>query len=704
LTRLFQFTATLALIVIAFVVVVAGNVAPAATLIGNGSFENTGSGWLSPWYFAVKSGGAGTVSQTSATSAHGSYSALVNVSQASQTSPWLVQLSQSRLVLASGQTYTVSFAAKASASRSLDVVLQQTASPYAVRLERRVGLSTAWQTLTIPYSATVSDSDASLHFNIAAATGTVWIDNVSIVSAPPTPRPSASTTPAPTAAPTATPSPTLVATPTRSSLTPTADATVQAGSPTTNFGAATTLISDGQPVTAAYMKFDLTALAGKSITTALLRMKVTNGSTSTQSVRLATGSAWTESSITYNNRPSLGAAFKTFAGGALGAWVEVDVKAGLPGKAGQVITLGIDSVGSDGYAFNSRDAPTDKVTLIVEAQGGGGATPPSTPAPSSGPTASPAPAPTVSPSAGKGVSLRPFAEYWGSNTAGMNSDFADMKAGKISWARMDLFKTASPNPAFDAAIQAAKSHGIRVVVVVHKTPPVNDLGTDADRAVYRAWLAEMVNRYKYHVKHWQIHNEPNLHYEWNIDDSSGSNQTQYVAAVHRYVSHLQDGFETVKANDPGATVLHAGLSEWTIERYMDVLVTTQAYRHFDVMAVHPYGYNADRVLSRFNSFKGKMNLNSTFATKPIWVTEIGFNTSWSNKAGFVSSEQQKADYLAQTLRRLDDAGARLPIFWYTLHENDTATGFGLTRKNKSTLQTEYLPAFYAYRDLSLSGP
>ena len=123
------------------------------------------------------------------------------------------------------------------------------------------------------------------------------------------------------------------------------------------------------------MKFDLTALGGKSITSALLRMKVTNGSTSTQSLRLASGSAWTESGITYNNRPPLGEAFRTFAGGALGAWVEVDVTAGLSGKAGQIITLGIDSAGSDGYAFNSRDAATDKVTLVVDAQAGGGATP-----------------------------------------------------------------------------------------------------------------------------------------------------------------------------------------------------------------------------------------------------------------------------------------------------------------------------------------
>ena len=177
----------------------------------------------------------------------------------------------------------------------------------------------------------------------------------------------------------------------------------------------------------------------------------------------------------------------------------------------------------------------------------------------------------------------------------MNSDFADMNAGNITWARIDLYKTDSPNPAFDAAIQAARDHGINLVVTVRKPWPDKDLGTEADRAAYRTWLAEMVNRYKYHVKHWEIHNEPNLHYEWNIDESSGSNQAQYVSSVGRYVSHLQDGFETVKATDPVATVLFGGLSEWTVERYMDVLITTEAYRYFDIMSFHPYGYDPDRV-------------------------------------------------------------------------------------------------------------
>src|SRR5438093_2315658 len=513
------------------------------SLIANGSFENIGSSWLSPWYMQTKTGGAATVSQTNATRADGSYSALLNVTAASAAQPWVVQLSQDKLAITNGQTYTVAFSAKAAAGRTLDAVLQQTASPYAVYAENRFSLTTAWQTFSFSYPAGVSDPNVSLHFNVGGATGNVWIDAVSVAAGNPTATPSPAATPTPTRTATLTPTRTPAAVPTTASvsLLPASDATVRADSPSTNYGSATTLTSDGSPITAADRKVGLTGLGSASIKTS---------------------------------------------------------------------------------------TPTRPPT--------------STPTPTRTPTASPSPAPAVTASSpgGKGVALRPFVQYWGSNRAGMDSDFADMKAGGITWARIDLFNTASPDPNFDYAVQSAKSHGINVLITVHKTPPETDLGTDADRAVYRTWLGQMVDRYKYHVKYWAIHNEPNLHYEWNIDDNDGSNQAAYEASVARYVLHLRDGYETVKAKDPTAKVLFAGLSEWTVERYMDALIKTDAYRYFDIMPFHPYGRNPDRVLSRFNSFKGKMTLNSNYSRKPIWVTEIGFNTYWSNKAGYVTSEQK----------------------------------------------------------------
>ena len=83
------------------------------------------------------------------------------------------------------------------------------------------------------------------------------------------------------------------------------------------------------------------------------------------------------------------------------------------------------------------------------------------------------------------------------------------------------------------------------------------------------------------------------------------------------------------------------------------------------------------------------------------MTETGFNTSWSSLVGFVTSEQQKADYLMNVVRRMYALGATLPLFVYTLHENEPAPGFGLITKDPATLKTTYWPAFYAYRDLVL---
>jgi hypothetical protein len=299
----------------------------------------------------------------------------------------------------------------------------------------------------------------------------------------------------------------------------------------------------------------------------------------------------------------------------------------------------------------------------------------------------------------KGVAVRPFAEYWGSDRAGMDADMQDLKNGGVTWVRLDLYPTSSPNPHFDAAIASAKAHGIRVLVTVHKPSPYNDLGTRAERRYYRTWLAAMVNRYKYHVRHWEIQNEPNLHYEWNINESTGSSQTAYEASVKRYLVVLRYAFGVIRANDPGARVFFGGLSEWTVERFLDVVLTTDAYRYFDVMSFHPYGRTPDRLERRFNAVKSKMQLNANYAAKAIWVTETGFNTSWSNRVGYVASETTKADYLRDSLIRLRRAGARLPIFWYTLHEDTSEPGFGLTIRDKGSRSVQHLPAYGAYRDL-----
>jgi Glycosyl hydrolase catalytic core len=302
---------------------------------------------------------------------------------------------------------------------------------------------------------------------------------------------------------------------------------------------------------------------------------------------------------------------------------------------------------------------------------------------------------------GKGVALRDVGRYWGDNSRGIVSDVRDIDAAGATWIRMDLEPTAGSAAALGVAVQAAKARGIQLLVVLRKPPPLKDLGTRADRAAYRAFVRQAVARHKASVRHWEINDEPNLSHNWTIDHAPASNQSSYEASVRRYVTHLQDGYQTIKQVDPKATVLFGGLSEWRVERYLDVLVKTPAFKYFDVMSYHTYGRTPAKVVARFDVIRNKMRSVPAYASKPIWVTEWGYNTSWTNKGGYVKTEVLKASYLPVTIRQLRAAGASGPCFWYTLHENGSnSSGYGLTLKNKETLKTTRLPAFTAFRNFT----
>src|SRR4051794_37602279 len=86
-------------------------------------------------------------------------------------------------------------------------------------------------------------------------------------------------------------------------FTPVADAYVDAGNATKNFGSATALSVDASPVQESYLKFNLSGLTGNTVTSAKLRVYVSdNGSVKGGSVAKMSNTSWAESTVTYNNR------------------------------------------------------------------------------------------------------------------------------------------------------------------------------------------------------------------------------------------------------------------------------------------------------------------------------------------------------------------------------------------------------------------
>lgn len=186
-------------------------------LVTNPSFESG----TSPWYLNNgNSAAAGSFTVTKSTAEDGTYSGQVVITKSSgATDNWYLQLAQANLPTTAGQVFTVSFWAKASASRSIESVLQQDVSPYKLYAYANFNLTTSWQEYTYTFTAPVTQNDNFLGFNLAQTTGTVWIDNVSYSMGGYTQTPTS--TPVPTAKPVPTTAPTLKPTPTSVYPTPT---------------------------------------------------------------------------------------------------------------------------------------------------------------------------------------------------------------------------------------------------------------------------------------------------------------------------------------------------------------------------------------------------------------------------------------------------------------------------------------------------
>lgn len=297
----------------------------------------------------------------------------------------------------------------------------------------------------------------------------------------------------------------------------------------------------------------------------------------------------------------------------------------------------------------------------------------------------------------------------GYDKEGMKMDLDNMKAAGITWMRT----SAGPNTCsltslqntgtcsfYDWLIPELKSRGINWLPTVQKNGAApKDLGTEQDRQTYKDWLSRFVTRYKDDLKYWEIHNEPNSHYFWNIDENDATSSA-YAQSVSNYVEHLRDSYTTIKAVDPNLMVVSAGLSQWKSDPFMDKMIELGADQYLDIFGYHPYSdQGPDGVMGEINKVKNKLASSSNWAAKPIWVTELGFQLN--AYPGFVSSEQQKADYIVQTWNRLKDGGINLPIILYVY---SFAPPANIVDIDKAAHTTTFRPAYDAYKNLWMIAP
>lgn len=237
----------------------------------------------------------------------------------------------------------------------------------------------------------------------------------------------------------------------------------------------------------------------------------------------------------------------------------------------------------------------------------------------------------------------------------------------------------------------------------------SDWETDAYRQAFATRVREVVLRYSdtlrtHQVHHWQIWSDPDR----DLSAAGGSDTRIEPEDYGKLLLLVQP---IIKAVDPSATVVLGGISpeghqfsqSYLRDLYESASIT--AYRlangvnPWDAVAVHPYPVtftDPDGLVATVNAFKSVMN---TFGDRfvPLWVTELGWNTS-------ETSEPDQATFLDQAYRLLDvlkdpefptDAVYIARIFWYRYHDDAAPTLYGLRTSDLSRRK----PAYDSYLDL-----
>ena len=145
---------------------------------------------------------------------------------------------------------------------------------------------------------------------------------------------------------------------------PDADASVYSGSPTTNYGAATSLEVDNSPIKNFLIRFTVTGVGTRTVTAAKLRLACVDPSPRGGDFTLAATTTWTENTVNWGTAPATGTVFASLGAVVVGTTYEIDVSSVIHGDG--TYTLRILTPNSDGADYVSKEGATaSRPQLIV---------------------------------------------------------------------------------------------------------------------------------------------------------------------------------------------------------------------------------------------------------------------------------------------------------------------------------------------------
>jgi hypothetical protein len=253
----------------------------------------------------------------------------------------------------------------------------------------------------------------------------------------------------------------------------------------------------------------------------------------------------------------------------------------------------------------------------------------------------------------------------------------------FDWWRAQPDQGSPPSfSATDALVARAAAHGVRVLPVVMLAPewaravPETEASAPSDPGAYAAYLRALVGRYgprgsfwaerpnlpRAPIRAWQVWNEPDMEYQWQPHDGWR----------RAYAELLTRSYAALHAADPGATVVMAGLTNYSWVTLRGLYRKGHVGGHLDAVALNPYTRDADRLVEIVRRARRVMDDNGARRI-PIWITEFGASASKGRfappgQAGLQTTDGGLAKLVERAYRELAKRRTRLGVaraYWYT---------------------------------------
>ena len=278
-------------------------------------------------------------------------------------------------------------------------------------------------------------------------------------------------------------------------------------------------------------------------------------------------------------------------------------------------------------------------------------------------------------------------------------DFDAMERAGVRWARVDFtWDTVEPErgrfewPCFDAVVEQAELHHVRLLAILGYTPPwasawssVHDPPRDIQE--WKDFVRTIVGRYRGRVRHWTLWNEPNSRAYF-----TGS-KSQFIHGV------LIPGARAAKEADPdcrivGPDLAHLHGADW--DGWMDAILS-EGGCYLDVISHHCYRDDPGAVYRELEGRKFPWEPTSVRSLlerrgqegKPFWLTEVGWRSTSIGPA-------RQAGNIVSFLKGLERRPWIDRVFLFELKDSPCLPGYGLLNVDGAPK-----PAFLALRGFLL---